>query len=343
MDVDLRFSEFFVDYLLVFEVMLLLESSVLVPNRHQMALNNSGHFAMFTNSSCALVLLRGFSPVFFLLGWYENHPGRDDLPIKLVLVGNNYLPVCGAIMEWIFLGRSAEVSLAVSAFRPVACGFTTGTNESVRRIPTWVISKPVHFKIPKEENVFVVLFQNDFKHELVKMFLFSFVVTVLNVKRQNSMDSMQWESSNWSCKVANRMIMVFVITERPGRKLNPPADKVFFDARLELDHFSLKQYFFIWVNNNLVNVIVLLNHWLRLLFCRLFFVLFGFLHRFFLYSGRWLLHRPWLKRCWLSGSGYISRLVASAFSKWLIVICLYFFHAVFGLFLTFLYSRIFHF
>ena len=43
----------------------------------------------------------------------------------------------------------------------------------------------IDFKLPKEEDIFIILAQNNFKHKLVKMLLLPFVILIINLKRSD--------------------------------------------------------------------------------------------------------------------------------------------------------------
>jgi len=159
--------------------MLFLQASILVSDRHQVPLDDPRNFDMFTLTSSwtELMLTWRLSPI-FLLRWDENHASGHDLTVQLVLIGNYHLAVGSAVVKREFLRRPTTITSTIPTIRPLSAR----TRDPHGWVATRVISKPIDFKVSKEEDVFIVLLQYDLKHEGVEMLFFTLVLGVFYVE-----------------------------------------------------------------------------------------------------------------------------------------------------------------
>jgi hypothetical protein len=129
------------------------------------------------------------------------------------------------------------------------------------------------------------------------MFFSALIVLIVDCVIVHLLYSIQRNRRDWPCQVTNAMVMIFVVSKRSSRQLDPPTNEILFKARFELKDFSFLQNLFIGVNFNFVNLglgfLRFLNSHL-LLFAtflllnrppRTFYLLFYFLHNLF---WRWL-------------------------------------------------------
>lgn len=85
----------------------------------------------------------------------------------------------------------------------------------IRSKSFWTVgTDTINFKFSKEEDIFIILTQNDFKHKLVQMFFLSFIVLIFYLEWSYNLYSIEWNSRDWSSEVANWMVVIFVVSER---------------------------------------------------------------------------------------------------------------------------------
>jgi hypothetical protein len=339
-DVDLRLSELLVHDVLVFKVVLLLKTLVLVSYWHQMSLNDPCNFGMLALTSGWYRLTRWIRPC-TLFGRDEDHPRRYYLSIDLMLISDDHLSIVGTVMEWKLLRWSWSIADTIPAIRSVVRP-ASWTGHSNRRVVPRVIGNTIDFEISEEEDILVILLQNNFKQELIQMLVFALVLIVVDVIRVNLLYRVEWNGRDGSCQVADRMIVILIVPERPGWELDPSADKVFLNAWLELKDFTFKQDLFIRVDDYLMDVVLFMHNRLGL-WLLLSALLLGrslSFRYFFLNDRWWFLNLSLLYRCNLSSSGYIRRLITPHLR--LIIICLHLFDITSLLILTFLHAGILH-
>ena len=169
MDVDLWLTKFFVDNLLVLQVVFFLETLVVVSHWHQMPLDDSCHFQVVaTCSTCHSTYLvwwiRWISSL--SAGRYEDHSRWHSLPMTINLICDYSLPTIAGINhrlivhEWTFVDTDWWLTATVLGL------FPTGTrdNPDWRACTPWgVTGHTVHLEVSEEKDVFVVLLQHYFK------------------------------------------------------------------------------------------------------------------------------------------------------------------------------------
>ena len=101
-----------------------------------------------------------------------------------------------------------------------------------------ISTNSIDFKLPKEEDIFIILAQNNFKHKLVKMLLLPFVILVINLKRSDYFNCVERNRRDGAGEVTYWMVMVFVISEGSRGELEPALNEIFFYTWFEFVHFS---------------------------------------------------------------------------------------------------------
>ena len=148
-----------------------------------------------------------------------------------MLVGDDHLPIGGAIVERVFLRRSAPIAIALPAFR----AFPPGTAYPHGWIVTpWVVSEAIDFEVSKKEDVFIVLFKDDFKKERIQVLIFALILHVFYVEGDYLLDGVERQGCYRPGEVAYWMVVVLIVSERSGWQLYPSAYEVLLNAWLEL-------------------------------------------------------------------------------------------------------------
>ena len=107
--VYLGFTKLFVYDFLVLKVVFFLETFVLISNRHQVTLDNSGNFSVFI----VFWVIRGVRSMCAIsIGGYKHHTCWHHLAVYFLLVSYYNLTII-TLMERIFIRGSASVTLTI--------------------------------------------------------------------------------------------------------------------------------------------------------------------------------------------------------------------------------------
>lgn len=204
------FSEVLLNDILILKVMSSRESLIQISNGHQMPLNNASYF---------LVINLAF-PFF-------QHSGRVFIRWCLI---DHFLSIRG----------KSDIDSLIRRPTPRI------SSRSMRTASAWgvllwrhhFLVETIDFELSEEEYVFVVLGQHYFKQKRVKLFVLFFIILIFNVVVIDSLNGVEWNCTDWPCKVANAVIVVLVVSEWARWELNPSRNKVLFKSGLEFQHFS---------------------------------------------------------------------------------------------------------
>eukprot|EP00349_Pseudokeronopsis_sp_Brazil_P003636 CAMPEP_0202957618 /NCGR_PEP_ID=MMETSP1396-20130829/1982_1 /ASSEMBLY_ACC=CAM_ASM_000872 /TAXON_ID= /ORGANISM="Pseudokeronopsis sp., Strain Brazil" /LENGTH=177 /DNA_ID=CAMNT_0049675193 /DNA_START=435 /DNA_END=968 /DNA_ORIENTATION=+ len=177
--------------------MTLRSSFIPISDRHQMPLNDPSNF-MLTRLSIS------FHP-------RKIHPRR-----RLVDHPSSIRRQYDAGSE--FVGR-----LAAGGAPGLVGGNATGTG-TLWRTDLAVHAEAGYFEFAEKEDVFVVLKQHHFEHVRIQLLISLLVVLIIDDVGFDfvDVDSVEGNRRDGSCKVADAMVVVFVVAERPCGKLKPP-------------------------------------------------------------------------------------------------------------------------
>ena len=169
MNVDLWFTEFLVDDLLVLQVVFFLQTLVVVSHWHQMPLDDSGHFQVVAtcctcHSAYLVWWIRWISSL--SAGWYKDHSSWHSLSMTIHLICDNSLPTIASINHRLIVHERTFVD-ADRWFTATVLGlFSTRTCDDPDRracTPWGVTGHTVHLEVSEEKDVLIVLLQHYFK------------------------------------------------------------------------------------------------------------------------------------------------------------------------------------
>ena len=115
----------------------------------------------------------------------------------------------------------------------------------------------VYFKISEEVEILIVLLEFNLKHVLI-LFLFFLpdVVRIMYRILLHCFNCIQRNCGYRPGQVAHRVILVLVVPEGSRRELYPSIYEVPLYAWLKLRELSFTEYLFLWINHNLIDMLL---------------------------------------------------------------------------------------
>jgi hypothetical protein len=174
------FTKLFMNYVLVFKVMILRSTLVGVSDWHQVTLNNP--------SNLLKRLLTGIT--ISSIWWHHSRSHAIRWQV-----------------DWILI--RGILSRATSWRRSIR-------TQSVRSNGSWRCIDSIDFKLSEEEYILIVLFQYDLKHKGVQLLISSLILLVMNFKDIDLFNCIQRNGWYGSSQVTDWVIVVLIVPERPG-------------------------------------------------------------------------------------------------------------------------------